>query len=150
MKNVEREEVDEVLNIDVQTASLMSSLAREVEISIRFKHLEANRSSRDSRFVTVRYPISIYIGEAINDSKGNAIVPFTIEAKTDPDIANFTLSGDAHIRGPPEEIESWIVPDKDKAPKIWTKIYQESVAMLTIMAKFIDVPPPPPPSSSKE
>jgi len=99
--------------------------------------------------VAVRYPISIFIGEAINGRDGNAIVPFTIEAKTDPQIATFTLRGNAQIRGPPEEIESWIIPDGERAPKIWTRIYQEAVAMLTIMARFIDIPPPPPPSSEK-
>jgi len=48
-----------------------------------------------------------------------------------------------------DQIESWIVPNGEKAPRIWTRIYQETVAMLTILAKFIDVPPPPPPSSKE-
>ena len=149
MRQIEKEEeVDEVLNIDVKTASIIEPEAvKEVKITIQFTYLEANRTAQDSRFTTVRYPISIYLGEAIGSRKGKAIVPFSMEAKTNPDIANFTLKGDAHIEGLPEEIESWVVPNGDKAPRIWTRIYQEAIAMLTILAKFINVPPPPAPAS---
>ena len=150
MRQVEKEEVDEVLNIDVKTASLIEEeTAKEIKIAICFTYLEANRTARDSKFTTVRYPISIYLGEAIGSRKGKAIIPFSMDAKTNPEVATFRLKGDAHIEGLPEEIESWIVPNGDKAPKIWTRIYQEAVAMLTILAKFINVPPPPPPASKE-
>ncbi|MFQ6095077.1 MAG: hypothetical protein ACE5NN_02925 [Candidatus Bathyarchaeia archaeon] len=148
MRQVEKGEVDEVLNIDVKTASLIEDeTAKEIKITIQFTYLEANRTARDSRFTSVRYPISIYLGEAVGSRKGKAIIPFSMEAKTSPDIASFVLKGDAHIYGIPEEIESWVVPNGDKAPRIWTRIYQEAVAMLTILAKFISVPPPPAPAS---
>jgi len=151
MKRVEKEKVDEVLNIDVKTASLIEpESTKEIKITVQFNYLEANRTARDSRFTSVRYPISIYLGEAVGSRKGKAMVPFTMEAKTNPDIANFTLKGDAHIEGLPEEIESWVVPNGDKAPRIWARIYQEAVAMLTIMARFVNVPPPPAPASRDE
>ncbi len=150
MEQVEKEEVDEILNIDVKTASLIEDeTERELKITVEFTYLEANRTAKDSRFTAVRYPISIYLGEAVGSRKGRAIIPFSMEAKTNPDIANFLLKGDAYILGKPEEIESWIVPNGEKAPRIWTRIYQETVAMLTILAKFINVPPPPPPSSKE-
>jgi len=153
MKQVAKEEenVDEVLSIDVKTASLIEpESTREIKITVQFNYLEANRTARDSRFTTVRYPISIYLGESIGSKKGKAVVPFTMEAKTNPDIANFTLRGDAHIEGLAEEIESWVVPNGDKAPRIWTRIYQEAVAMLTILTRFVNVPPPPAPASREE
>lgn len=146
MKQVDKEKVDEVLNIDVKTASLIES-SKEITISIQFNYLEVNRTAVDSRFTTLRYPISIYLSEAVGSRKGKAVVPFTIEAKTNPEVASFTLKGDAHIEGLPEDIEAWVVPNGDKAPRIWTRIYQESVAMLTILARFVNVPPPPAPSS---
>lgn len=146
MKQVDKEKVDEVLNIDVKTASLIES-SKEITISIQFNYLEVNRTAVDSWFTTLRYPISIYLSEAVGSRKGKAVVPFTIEAKTNPEVASFTLKGDAHIEGLPEDIEAWVVPNGDKAPRIWTRIYQESVAMLTILARFVNVPPPPAPSS---
>jgi len=150
VEQVEKEEVDEILNIDVKTASLIEEeTGKELKITVQFTYLEANRTAKDSRFTAVRYPISIYLGEAVGSRKGRAVIPFSMEAKTNPDIAAFLLKGDAHILGKPEEIESWIVPNGEKAPRIWTRIYQETVAMLTILAKFIDVPPPPPPSSKQ-
>ena len=150
MSQVGKEEVDEVLNIDVKTASLIEEeITKEVKITVQFTYLEANRTARDSRFTSVRYPISIYLGEAVGRRKGKAVIPFSMEAKTSPDIASFVLKGDAHIYGLPEEIESWVVPNGDKAPRIWTRIYQEAAAMLTILARFVNVPSPPPPGSKE-
>ena len=149
MKQVEREkvEVDEVRTIDVQTLSIPDT--REgIDISIRFKHLEAVKNTQNTRFTTVHYPMSIYLGEAVGRHGGNAVVPFTVEVKTDPDVAVFSVKGEAHIKGSPEEIESWVVPNGEKAPRVWTRIYQESVAMLTILARFINVPSPPAPTSN--
>ena len=36
-------------------------------------------------------------------------------------------------------------PGKHRPPKVWERVYAETIAMLTMMAKFIGVPPPPPP-----
>lgn len=141
MTQVEKE-VDAIENINVQMKSVQESV-RGVKISVRFKYLEANRSTPDTRFTFIHYPISIYLGEAVGSHRGNATVPFTLKANTNPSIAEFSVKGEAYISGSPEEIESWVIPNGDKAPKIWTRIYQESVAMLTILARFIDIPPPP-------
>ena len=149
MRQVEKEKVDEARTIDIQTVPI-HRLAKGVDISIRFKHLEAVRNTQDTRFTVVHYPMSIYLAESVGGHKGEAVVPFTVEVKTDPDVAGFSVKGEAYIKGSPEEIESWVIPNGEKAPKIWTRIYQESVAMLTILARFIGVPPPPAPASRKE
>ena len=148
MKGAAKEKVDEVISLNVQTSST-GDLIKQIDVSVQFKHLEASRTTQDSRFTTVRYPISIYLGEAVGSHKGRAVVPFTIEAKTSPEVASFVLKGEAYIQGLPEEIEPWVVPEGEKAPKIWRRIYQEAIAMLTILAKFVDVPPPPAPSSEE-
>jgi len=148
MKEVAKEKVDKVVNLDVQVSPLDETV-KQIEVSVQFRHLEARKTAVDSRFTSVRYPISIYLGEAVGSHKGKAMVPFTIEARTDPDVAAFTLKGDACLQGLPEEIEPWVIPKGDKAPKVWTKIYREAVAMLTILAKFINVPSPPAPSSEE-
>lgn len=140
MKEAAEEKVDKVVNF-VQ-ASPLDEMVKQIEVSIQFRHLEARKTAVDSRFTSVRYPISIYLGEAVGNHKSKAVVPFTIEARTEPDVATFTLKGDACIQGLPEEIEPWVIPKGDKAPRVWTKIYREAVAMLTILAKFIDVPSP--------
>lgn len=142
------EKVNEVRTVDIQT--LPTELQKGVDVSIHFKHLEAVKNTQDSRFTTVHYPMSIYLGEAVGGHKGNAVVPFTVEVKTDPDAAVFSVKGEAYIKGSPEEIEAWVVPHGEKAPRIWTRIYQESVAMLTILARFIDIPPPPAPATGEE
>ena len=144
-----KEKVDEVRNIKIQTVSMYDSVSG-VDVSIRFKHLEANRTTPDTRFTEVHYPVSIYLGEAVGKHKGDAVVPFTVEAKTNPTVADFTIKGEAYVKGSPEEIESWVIPNNGKAPNIWTRIYQESVAMLTILARFIDIPPPSAPTSNEE
>jgi len=144
-----REKVDEVRNIDVQALSI-HDVAEGVDVSVHFKVLEANRSTQETRFTTIHYPMSIYLGEAVGSHRGSAVIPFTVEAKTDPAVAVFTVKGEAYINGKSEEIESWVVPDGEKAPRIWTRIYQESVAMLTILARFIDIPPPPAPGSKED
>jgi hypothetical protein len=140
MKQVVKE-AKKVVNIDIKTTS-MDETFKQVKILVQFRHIEAEKTETDSRFTTVRYPISVYLGEAIGGHKGKAIVPFTIASKTEPDVATFSLKGEAHIQGAPEEIESWIVPKGEEAPRVWKIIYRESVAMLTILAKFINVPSP--------
>jgi hypothetical protein len=132
MKQVVKE-AKKVVNIDIKTTS-MDETFKQVKILVQFRHIEAEKTETDSRFTTVRYPISGH--------KGKAIVPFTIASKTEPDVATFSLKGEAHIQGAPEEIESWIVPKGEEAPRVWKIIYRESVAMLTILAKFINVPSP--------
>jgi len=148
MKEDAKEKVDKVVNMDVQVSSLDGSV-KQVDVSVHFRHLEAKKTAMDSRFTMVRYPISIYLGEAVGSHKGKAVVPFTIEAKTDPEVATFTLKGDVYIQGLPEEIGSLVVPKGEKAPKVWIRIYREAVAMLTILSRFINVPPPPAPSSEE-
>ncbi len=150
MSQIQKEKADEDARIiDIQTVP-HHRLTKGIDISIHFKHLEAVRNTQDTRFTVVHYPISIYLGESIGGHKGEALIPFTVEVKTDPEVAGFSIKGEAYIKGSPEEIESWIIPNGEKAPRIWTRIYQESVAMLTILARFIGVPPPPAPSSGKE
>ncbi len=145
----EKRKVDEVRSIDVRAVSIHDS-AKGLDVSVRFKQLDANRNTQETRFTTIHYPMSIYLGEPVGSHRGNAVIPFTVEAKTDPTVAAFTIKGEAYINGSPEEIESWVVPNGEKAPRIWTRIYQESVAMLTILARFIDVPPPPAPGSKED
>lgn len=127
--------------INAQTDYLVEDLTKRPDISISFKHLEVKRTSRDSGFATIHYPISIYLGEAIGDRESSALVPFIVEAKTDPEIATLILKGAAHIQGASEEMEAWITPNEDQAPKIWIKIYQETEAMLTMLSNFIHMPP---------
>ena len=148
MKQIEKEEVGEILNIDINAASLVKPI-KGLSISVHFSYLEARRKHWNPRSNTVRYLISIYLGEALSRKKGKTIAPFTIEAKTDPDVASFTLRGDAYIEGLPEDIEAWVLPDGDKAPRIWMRIYQEAMTMLTVLARFVDAPPPDTSSSSE-
>lgn len=149
MTQIEKEKMKEVRTVDIQTLNI-PSIAKGVEVSVQFKHLEAVKNTQDTRFTTVHYPMSIFLGEAVGSYKGNAVVPFTVEVTTNPKVATFNIKGEAYIKGAPEDIEAWVVPNKEKAPKIWTRIYQESVAMLTIMARFINIPPPPAPVSNEE
>jgi hypothetical protein len=78
----------------------------------------------------------MFIGEAVNDNKSGAFVPFTIKVNTDPEIATLLLEGTAFVQGTSEEVQKWIKSNRDQAPKIWTRIYQEASAMLTILFKF--------------
>lgn len=143
------EKVNEIRTVDLKTLPIQD-LPKGIDVSIQFKHLEAMKNTKDTRFTIVHYPMSIFLGEAVGGYRGNAVVPFNIEVKTDPDVAVFNIKGEAYIKGSPEEIKSWVIPYNEKAPRIWTRIYQESVAMLTIMARFIGVPPPPAPASKDE
>jgi hypothetical protein len=149
MEQVEKEKISEVRTIDVKTIPIQDT-AKGVDISVRFKHLEAVKNTQDTRFTIVHYPMSLYLGEAVGSRRGNAVVPFTVEVKTSPDAAIFSIKGEAYIKGSPEDIEGWVVPNGEKAPRIWTRIYQESVAMLTILSRFISVPPPPAPGTEED
>lgn len=149
MAQTESDKVTEVRDVNIQTLPIQE-MAKGIDVNIHFKHLEAVKTTQDTRFTTIHYPMSIYLGEAVGSHKGTAVVPFTLEVKTDPDIATFNIKGEAFIKGPPEEIEAWVVPYNEKAPRIWTRIYQESVSMLTILARFIGIPPPSAPASQEE
>ena len=139
MRKVEK--ISEILNIDVNAASLVKP-PKEVSISVYFSYLEAKRKSWSPRSPEVQYLLSIFIGEALGREKGEAFVPFIIEAETEPDLVSFTLRGGVYIEGSLENIEDWVLPQGEKAPKVWMRIYQESLAMLAILARFVDAPPP--------
>jgi len=138
----EKSRESNTMNVEITSAQNVATknMARPVQVTVEFRHLEARKTKNDNKLVEFKYPISIYLGESSGSSKGKARIPFTVEAKTEPENSVFILKGESYIQGMPEEIESWIVPGKEKAPKIWKRIYQESVAMLTILARFIDAP----------
>ncbi len=91
---------------------------------------------------SVKYAFSIYLGEAINTLKGNALLPFIINVKTRPEGAFFKVRGEIFVRGPQGVVKKWIAPKEDGPPRIWSQVYWETLKLLSSLADYIHVPPP--------
>jgi hypothetical protein len=100
---------------------------------------DANKKLRDERF---EYPMDLYIKEVKRIDDKRAVVAFTLNSSTKPEVASFSVSGDLCIEGTAEEVSSAIAPIGKDPPVIWKNIYHECVNIMTVLAKFIEVPFP--------
>lgn len=117
-----------------------------MKLLLNFHHVKAEREvSKDfGRDTIIEYPVDLYIQEVKQEDDTRAIVSFRLQTTTNPEIASFTLSGDLLLVGTEEEVATWTTPSRREPPKVWRHIYQESMNILTILAKVIDVPFPTP------
>jgi len=117
-----------------------------VKLVMNFHHVQAEReASKDfERGTAIEYPVDLYIQEVRQEDDSRAVVSFRLETTTNPEIASFTLSGDLLLMGTEEEIAIWTTTSGREPPKVWKHIYQESMNILTVLAKVVEVPFPTP------
>lgn len=117
-----------------------------MKLSINYNHLQAEKNSNldINRNSTVEYPMDLYIQNMEQIGENHVIIPFSLKTSTQPEIANFTITGELFVEGTPDEVLAFIEPIGKDPPKVWRKIYQESVNLLTVLAKVIEVPFPAP------
>lgn len=117
-----------------------------MRLAINFNQIKAEREGLNevTRDTTIEYPVDLYIQEIKQEDNNRAIISFKLQTKTNPDIANFALSGNLFLEGTEEEVEVWITPSAKGPPKVWKHIYQESMNILTVLANVIDIPFPTP------
>ncbi len=117
-----------------------------MKVSLDFNHIQAEREETEdiNRDTAIEYPIDLYIKEVRKEDDNKAIISFKLQTKTHPDIASFTLAGTLLVEGTKEEVNILITPSPRDPPKVWKHIYQESMNILTVLAKVIDVPFPTP------
>jgi len=117
-----------------------------MKLLLNFNHIQAAReASKDfERDTTIEYPMDLYIQGVKKENDNRAIISFRLQTTTNPEVASFTLSGDLLLEGTGEEVEIWTTPSTKGPPKVWKHIYQESMNILTVLAKVIDIPFPTP------
>ena len=116
-----------------------------MKLSVTFNHIQAEKENGKEfkRDTVIEYPVDLYIQE-VRQEDDRATISFRLQTKTNPDIANFTLSGNLLLEGTGDEVEIWTAPSANGPPKVWKHIYEESMNLLTVLAKVIEVPFPTP------
>ena len=115
---------------------------RNVQISIDYKFLEAHRSVKVDKLSSVKYLVSLYLGEASYSLEGDAFMPFTVDVETEPETAFFRIKGGIFVKGPRQTVEQWTSSGDNAPPKLWFQVYREALKMLSSLAYHIQVPPP--------
>lgn len=117
-----------------------------MKMTLNINHIQAERENGKDleRDTSVEYPMDLYIQGVKQGESNSASVSFKLQTISSPEIANFTLSGELIMIGTEEEIEAWTMSSKEGPPKVWKHIYQESMNIMTVLAKVIDVPFPTP------
>lgn len=113
---------------------------------VNINHIRAEKGSDDDleRQSIVEYPMDLYIREVKETGLGRVSIPFSLETKTSPQVASFMVSGELLVSGSEEEVEALTAPTGREPPKVWKMIYQETVNILSVLARVIEVPFPAP------
>jgi hypothetical protein len=117
-----------------------------MKLLFSFNHIQAERKDAEglSRDATIEYPVDMYIQQVKRETKNRTTISFRLQTKTNPEFANFALSGDLLLEGTEDEIEVLITPSSKGPPQVWKHIYQEGMNILTVLANIIDLPFPTP------
>jgi len=122
-------------------AGLKSALTESLQVEIDYKSLEAHRSVKMEDTSSVKYSVSLYLGEAVNSFNGDACMPFTMNVETVPDGISFKIMGEIFVLGPRQTVEKWISSRNDSPPKIWVQVYEEALKALASLASYLQAPP---------
>ena len=117
-----------------------------MKCEIEFTTLQAEREmrKRTHRFEALEYPMDLYIQEVQRVAASKAVVPFTLQTVTKPEVASFTVHGVMAMEGTADEVDDWITPRDGQPPKVWRDVYQAAANVLAVMAKVLEVPFPMP------
>jgi hypothetical protein len=117
-----------------------------MKLLFSFDHIQAEiKDTKDlSRDTSIAYTVDVYVQEVKRETKNRTIISFKLQTKTNPEFANFTLSGNLLLEGTEDEIEVLTAPSSKGPPQAWKHIYQESMNISTVLAKVLDIPFPTP------
>ena len=114
-----------------------------VEVSI--KSVDGNKLAED---VTSDSSVSFNVAANLVESERNPdklILKFTIELKTEPEVAKMTVAGTAVLTGDEKEIEALLTPKEgESVPPVFMKIYQKVYAVLYLVSGSLRIPYPSP------
>lgn len=96
------------------------------------------------RYEALEYPMDLYIQEVQRVAAKKAVVPFTLQTVTKPEVASFTVQGVMSMEGTADEVDDWITPHDRQPPKVWQDVYQAAANVLSVMAKVLEIPFPTP------
>ena len=117
-----------------------------MKTEVEFTTLQAERETgkKIKRFEALEYPMDLYIQEVQRVAASKAVVPFTLQTVTKPEVASFTVHGVMAMEGTADEVDDWITPRDSQPPKVWQDVYQAAANVLAVMAKVLEVPFPMP------
>jgi hypothetical protein len=117
-----------------------------VKREIEFTTLQAEREMRKKthRYEALEYPMDLYIQEVQRVAARKAVVPFTLQTVTKPEVASFTVHGVMAMEGTADEVDDWITPQGGQPPKVWQDVYQAAANVIAVMAKVLEIPFPTP------
>jgi len=115
-----------------------------MKTTLTFNHLQAERDPNKDleRHMELEYPMDLFIEDVKRIGDSRAVVSFTLRAATNPEVASFSISGELYVEGSADEVSSAITPAGREPPMIWKSIYHESVNIMMVLAKVIEVPFP--------
>jgi hypothetical protein len=111
---------------------------------LSFNYLQAEKDANKDleRNARLEYPMDLFIKEVKRINSGSAVITFTLSSSTNPEVASFSVSGELQIEGSDDEVSTALSPTGGEPPSIWKSIYNESVNIITLLAKVINVPFP--------
>ena len=114
---------------------------KKVQVRVQYKHVEAYRSAKIGD-VSPKYAFSIYLGEVIDSYSNNTYVPFMVDVETKPEGAFFKIKGKIFNNGPRKMVKKLITSKDNEPPEVWSRVYEETLKLLSSLADSIQVPSP--------
>jgi len=115
----------------------------DVEVAIR--GIEGSKLAEDvTSDSTVGFDAVANLVES-ERSPGRLLLKFTIELKTDPEVAKMVVTGSATLTGDEQEIGMLLdSKDGESVPPVFMKIYQKVYAILYLVSGSLKIPYPSP------
>jgi len=110
----------------------------DVTIRLEYQALEAHRLTRTFKNAKVKCPISIYLGETLNLSAESALLPFSINVESRPELFSFKVKGNMLVEGSPLIVEYWS-SSKNGPPKIWRYAYRDVCKVVSELARCLEL-----------
>jgi len=114
-------------------------ITEDAEISIQYRLLEARKSVSTYPSELVKYPLSLYIGEAVRTDPESAFLPFMVALESKPEVASFKIRGEVYVKGPSQTVEGLVLPEDGRPPKVWSFVYHNILGVVSKLAKHLEV-----------
>lgn len=116
-----------------------STQSHGIVVSIQYRSIEASKSTTTYPPELVKYPVSIYLGEAVMSASESVLVPFTVIFESEPNVASFKIKGTAFVKGPSRAVRRFVLSENGEPPMIWPKVYQDILLVISTLAEHLRV-----------
>lgn len=121
-------------------ARLKGVQTESLQFKVDYKSLEAHRSLRIEDASSIKYSVSLYLGEAIKTFNRDLYLPFTMIVETVPKGISFRVHGEIFVQDSPQTVNRWISSADGNPPRIWVQVYEEAIKALAPLVNYLRAP----------